>query len=166
MSMSSQDPRLLIPTYHPYASLLLIEHRKLLAKVLNFGRVIARDVGVVRMKGGVILMISLGVIELAQRNHLRDDRAGKRFRLFQLRYVSLGYVFLLIVGIENYRTILGTGIRPLTIELCGVEGHGEKYSKELPVGNLCRIERNLHRLGVAGLPCTHLLVGRRRDRTA
>src|ERR1700690_2641718 len=130
--MSSQDLRTLI--------LLLVERWKLLTKVLNFGRVIVRDVGVVGMKGGVILMIGLGVIELAQRNHLSHDRAGKQFRLFQLRYISLGNVFLLISGIENYRTILGAGIRPLTIELCGVERHGEKHFKKLPVGNLYRIE--------------------------
>jgi len=40
--------------------LLLIKIRKLPAKMLYLGRIIDRDVGIVRMKRGVILVIRLG----------------------------------------------------------------------------------------------------------
>src|SRR5580698_5503306 len=129
-----------------------IKIRELLTKVLNLGSVVEHDVGLTRMQGRIILVIRLGWIEALQRDYLGHDRTGKNLRLIQLRNVGFGNPFLLIVGVENRRAILGPAVRTLPVQLRGIVGHGEKHPQQLAVGNFRRIVNNLHRFGVAGLP--------------
>ena len=53
-----------------------------------------------------------------------------------------------------------TGIRALTIELCGIVGCREKDLQKLPIGDLSGIEGDLDRFGVARLTGAYdVLVG-------
>src|SRR5580658_2952198 len=113
--------------------LLLIEVWKLLAEMLDLGRIVNCDVWVVRVKRSVVLVIGLGCVEGVQRNDLRHDRSTKRSCLFKLGDVGLRDVLLFVIGVENHRAILAAGIRPLAIELRGVVSHGEEYFEKLTV---------------------------------
>src|SRR3984885_133615 len=146
--------------------LFFVEVGELLAEMIHLGRVVYGDVWVVGMKGRVILVIGFGRVERFQRNNLGNDRQRKRFCLIELRDVGLGDVLLFGIGVENHGTILRAAIRALTIELRGIESDGEKYFEKLAVGNLRRVEGDLHGFGVTGLAAAHLFVVRRRDRAS
>src|SRR5579863_3537130 len=102
-------PRLLPPEWFrgrdpvPACFLLLsrIELRKFLAQMLDLGRIVKHDVGLMGMQGGVVLMIGLGRIERLQRHNPGHDRAGEYTRFVELRDVGLGDALLLIVALEN-----------------------------------------------------------------
>src|SRR5271155_347560 len=101
----------------PSFSLLFarVEIRELLPKVSYFWRVIVNDVGIVGMMCGVVLVIGLGGIKSFQCDHLSHDRRRVNFGLVELRDVRFGDPLLFVVGVENRRTILGAGVRSLTV---------------------------------------------------
>src|SRR5450432_153115 len=138
--------------------LLLVKTRELLAKMIDLGRVIERNVGIIRMQGGVVLVIALGGIKSLQSRHLGDDRPGEKFGLLQLGDVGLGDAFLFAVAVENCGTILAAGVRALPVELGWIVRNREKNLKELAIRNLRGVVSDLDRLGMAGFACAHEFV--------
>src|SRR5262250_1277416 len=116
----------------------------------HFRCVIKHDVRACRMLSGIVLMVSLSSIERLQRGDLGDDGSRKDLRLLQLRNVRLGNPLLLIVSIENDGSVLSAFIRPLTIQLCRIMGHGEEDLQQLSVGDSRRIVLKLYRFRVPG----------------
>src|SRR5208282_3403714 len=138
-----------------------VEIRELLLQVSDFWRVIVDDVGIVGMMGGVVLVVGLGGIKGLQWDYLGHDGTRKNFGFFELRDVGLGDSLLLIVGIENGRSILVAGVGSLPVQLRGIVGDGEEHPKKLPVGDLRRIVSDLHRFRVAGVAVAYQFVFRR-----
>ena len=78
-----------------------VEIWKLLLQVGNLRRVVIDDVGIVGVKGGVILVVSFGGIEGLQWDDLSHYGTREDFGLVELRDIGLGDSLLLIVDIEN-----------------------------------------------------------------
>jgi len=55
----------------------------------------------IRMELCVVLVVGLSRVESLQGHNLGNDGARKYSSLVELRNVSLGNVFLLVVGVEN-----------------------------------------------------------------
>src|SRR5580704_9112902 len=127
-------------------SLSRVEIRELLAKMSNLGRVVIKNVKVVGMIGGVVLMVTLGLVESLQRHHLSHNGARKDFGLVQLGNVGLGNVFLFVTAIEDLRAILRAFVGTLTVQFGGIVGDGEKNAQQLAIRNLRGIEDDLDRL--------------------
>ena len=85
------------------------------------------------MKGGVVLMISLGLIIRVESGDLRDDRPPEDFGLIELLNVGFGDALLLVAGVENCRAVLRARIGALPVQLGGVMRDGEKDFEELAV---------------------------------
>ena len=108
----------------------------------------------------VVLMIRLGGIELGQRIEPRHDRTAEHVGAAELGDIGLGDFLLCLVGIEDRRAVLGADVGTLAVELGRVMGDGEEHLQDLAERDLARVVRHLHRLGMAGAPAAHLLVGR------
>src|SRR6185312_4715887 len=79
-------------------------------------------------------------------------------RVVKLLYISLGDLFLLVIGIKNCRAILRPAIRALAIQFRGVMRYREEDLQQLPVGNLAGIVSYLNRFGMAGLSRAYGLI--------
>jgi len=98
-------------------------------------------------------------IECIQRDNLRDDGFLPQVSFIELSDEFLGNSFLLLVVVEDSRTVLSVRIRTLPVQRCWVMD-GEENLQNFPVRNLGRIEAHLDRLSVASLASADLLVGR------
>src|SRR4026208_1331178 len=92
-----------------------IKLRQLLFQVFYFRHVVDDDLGFVRIVREIILMISLRVVEGLQWRYLSDNRSIKNFRPIKLFDVGLGNFLLLLIGVEDRRTVLRTAVGSLTI---------------------------------------------------
>src|SRR3954463_7106382 len=86
--------------------LVAIAVRKHLLEVFDLGQVEARDIRLVRVLGGVVLMIILGRVEWLRAADFCDDRLRKHLGGVELRHIGLGDLLLRIVLRENLGTIL------------------------------------------------------------
>lgn len=108
------------------------------------------NIGLIGVLTRVILMVWLGWVERGQGFKGSDNGPGEDFTLVELCDVRLGDVFLLIVGVENSRTVLRADIGALAIELCRVMSHGEKDFKQFPEADDLGIVGDLNGFGVLG----------------
>lgn len=95
-------------------------------------------------------MVLLGWVERGQGFKGGDNGSGEDFALVELYDIRLGDLFLLIIGVENGRTVLRSDIGALTIELCRVMSHGEKDFKQFSEADDLGIVSNLNGFGVLG----------------
>src|SRR5438552_2185661 len=111
----------------------------------------------IRIPLQVILVIVLGDPETRRRNDLRRDRTRPLFLgpLFR----PLRGLTLFLVVIKNRRPVLGAAIVPLLILRRRIV-QSEKVVENLVVADLRRIELDLDRFGVTGVPLLHILVPR------
>src|ERR1700733_13242750 len=134
--------------------------------MLKLGSIVVDDIQIVRMALSVVLMILLGLVERLQRRHACDDRAVKYVGRTQLRDVGLGDALLLRIPVKNDRSVLHTGVGPLSVELSGIVAYREEHAQQLAVGDLFGIVSNLYRLGVLGGTAAHDWIARRGCRAA
>src|SRR5438445_1450862 len=104
-----------------------------------------------------LLVVSLGDPERPGRRDLRRDRITQAL----LGLLARRRRFLLLLGPkgENGRSVLRPAIGALRVSAGRIVRLPEEV-QQLRVGNLRRIELDQHRLGVAGGPAAHFLVGR------
>src|SRR4051794_3206360 len=119
--------------YGKYRSDSPIQLRKLLPKILELGQIVVNDVSVIRMVSQIVLVVGLGFMESVERRELSGQDSGKRLRLIKLIDVRVRDALLLISRIENRRTILRAGVRPLPIYLGRIVGHGKENFEQLSV---------------------------------
>ena len=100
------------------------------------------------MQDGKVLIGACGGIKPRQSLDLGDDRFGKDVCRVQLRDISLGDAFLLVVGIENLGAVLRAHVGTLIVEFGRVVRDREIYLQNFAERNLPRIERHLHRFGI------------------
>src|SRR5437762_12532657 len=86
--------------------LCLVQVRQFLAQVLYLWLIVDDDVGLIRMMGQIVLVISLAFVEGLKRGNLSSDRPRKHFSHIQLIDVGLRNTPLLFVCVENRRAIL------------------------------------------------------------
>ena len=67
----------------------------------------------------------------------------------ELRDVGARRFRLLRRGGEDLRAVLRAHVGPLAVHLGRVQGDREEEAEDLPVGDLCRVVADPHRLGVA-----------------
>ena len=89
---------------------------------------------------------------------LGHDRRGERLRAVKLRDVGLGDLRLLVVLREDFAAVLRAVVGALVVQLGRVVRHREIDLQDFSVGDLLRVERDLHRLGVAGARRAHGVV--------
>src|SRR5690242_9110421 len=111
----------------------------------------------------VALVVVLGAVERRCRRDLGDDRAVEA-GLHAVAHLGRDAGLLGVVE-EDRRAVLRADVRSLAVELRGIVQR-EELLDELLVGDLGRIEVDLHDLGVPRAPRAHLLVGRLRQRAA
>src|SRR6185436_16506427 len=73
------------------------------AELRHLGRRDGLDVRLAGMERGVVLVVGLGLVELAQRLERGGDRAVEDARALELLDVGLGHPALLLAGIEDRR---------------------------------------------------------------
>src|SRR5215831_9531883 len=95
--------------------------------MVELGRIIGGYVWVVGVKCSVVLVIDFGVVEGLQRDDFGHDGMREDVGFFQLIDIRLRNALLFFIGVKNHRAILSANIWTLTIELCGVVSHREKY---------------------------------------
>src|ERR1700730_12054924 len=110
--------------------------------MLDLREVVEPDVRIVRMQGGVVLMIALRSIERLQCDHLRHDRARKYLGGVELIDIGLTNAPLFVGRKEDDRAILRTLIRPLPVELRGVVSDGKEDLQQLTIGDLRSVVDN------------------------
>src|SRR6185295_9665705 len=93
-------------------------------EVAHLRHVVEHDVRLRRVLQQVVLVIALRVIETLELVDACDDRFAEQAGLVELRDVGGRDLFLPVVRIEDRRTILRAGIRPLPVELRRVVDHG------------------------------------------
>ena len=106
----------------------------------------------------IVLMVGLRIVEPLQRHDLGDDGAPEHARCLELGDVAVGHALLVGVGIEDGRTVLRAGIRPLPVQFRRVMRDGKEHLQELPVADARRVVENMHRLGMAGPAAAHLAI--------
>ena len=84
---------------------LFVQLRQLFPQVFHFGHVVDDNVGLVRMLGQVILMITLGIMERFQGRHLSDDWLVENLRPIELLNVRFGNSLLFLIRVEDRRAI-------------------------------------------------------------
>src|SRR5438270_4756388 len=92
-----------------------VKFRQRLLQVLKLGQIVDGDVRLVGMMLRVILVISFRGIKRLQCDNLSDNRLRENLGAIELIDVSLRDAALLVIGIENRRTILRAFIRPLPV---------------------------------------------------
>ena len=120
-------------------------------QVRDLGQVVVDDVGLGRVQRGVVLVIVLGRIERRCRSRSwsrsacrrRARRRAARCRPWRSSSASS------LCGKISERYCV-PAVRPLAVELGRVVRDREVDLQDLAVGDDARIERHLHRLGVAG----------------
>src|SRR5207245_4975266 len=108
----------------------------------------------------IILMIVLGRPELGRRDDLRHDRFLP-LRL-PLRFGALGGLPLLLIVVEDRRTVLRSAVVSLLIQRRRIVKPKEVI-EDLIVADLRRIEFDLQRFGMAGASGLHVFVSRLRQ---
>ena len=109
---------------------MLIEQlRELLLERLDFGTVADLNVRVIGIAVGVMLVVSLGVIEAFERRDLGDDAGGEDARRIKLGDIGLADPLLLVVGVENSGPVRRALIGATAVELGGVVGNREKDAR-------------------------------------
>src|SRR6266446_5031930 len=88
----------------------------MLPQILYLRKIVNDYVRLIRMTGKIALMVTLGFVERLKCCHFSDDRPAKDSGFVELNDISLCNALLFFVAIEDRRTILRPGIRPLTIQ--------------------------------------------------
>jgi hypothetical protein len=109
------------------------------------------DVWQVRVAGGVVLVVGLGLVESFESGDLGDDRAAKEFRLIQLSDVAFGDALLLRAPVEDSRAVMFTDVGPLPVQLGRVVRDGKEDLEEPAVRDPRRVVGDANGLGVPGL---------------
>jgi hypothetical protein len=136
----------------------VIEVGKLLLEMFDFGEVEGGYVGVVGVKGGVILVVVFGAIEGFEGGDLGDDGAAEYFGLIELLDVGLGDALLIGSGEENCGAVLRAAVWTLAIQFRRVSCDREKNFQELAQSDLRRIVDDLYGFGVPGFAAADLFV--------
>src|ERR1700679_2524060 len=92
-----------------------VKARKLLLEMLYLWQVEGGYVGVVRMIGGIVLVVVFGAIEGLESGDLGDDGMRKHSRLIELLNVGLGDALLIWRREENCGAVLRTAVWALAI---------------------------------------------------
>src|SRR3954454_16103994 len=116
--------------------LLDVVLRKDLLQVLDLRDVVEGNIGLVRVQRQVVLMIVFRRIEPLQRADLGHDRLLVDLGGVELGDIGLRHLLLLIIGSEDRRTILRTGVRALAVQLRRVMHHGKEYLQDLAIADL------------------------------
>ena len=85
------------------------------------------------MARGVVLMVSLGLVESFEGDDLRHDWPLEGFRAVGALDVILGGLPLFFVGVEDRRAVLLAAVRPLAVLLRRVVRDGEGKIEQLRV---------------------------------
>ncbi len=136
-----------------YAVVLLLAHIQFgnhLAQMFDLGKIVHRDIRLIRMMHRVVLVVGLRRIKRLQRDYLRDNGLGKNFGLIQLVNVGQGNALLLVPAVKPRRTLLRAGVRSLAVQLRGIMRHGKIHLEQLPVRNLRRVIDDFYGLSVSG----------------
>ena len=129
---------------------LCVKVRKLLLERTQLGQIVVYDVWIVGVTFKKVLVVSLCGKESFEGSHLSHDGVRENTRLVQLIDVSLSNLSLLLIGIEDHGTILGSDVGSLAVELCRVGGHRKENSEQFAEPNLRRVISDLHGLCMAG----------------
>ena len=84
-------------------------------------------VALVGVFGEIILVIVFGDVKFLGRRNLGHDRVGKNVFPVKDGLVVLGFLFLIVIVIENDRAILSSDIRTLTIQRRRVVGRPKDF---------------------------------------
>src|SRR5262245_40229004 len=131
---------------------MLLRHvqiRELLSEVGDFWKIVYNDIRLIRMLGGIVLMIVLGRIECRERDHLSDDWNWKNPGMIELIDIGLCDPLLVRIGVENCRAILSAGVGSLPVELSGIMSDRKKHFEKLTICNSRWVKDDLHRFGVS-----------------
>src|SRR6266704_3020628 len=118
------------------SALRLIKARKILFEIFQLGQIVVDDVGILRIVFQIVLVVALGGVKCLQWLDLCDDLSGVNFRGIELCDIGLSDALLIFIGVEDFGTILGAGVRTLAVPLRGIVGDGEENHQELAVGEL------------------------------
>jgi hypothetical protein len=105
------------------------------------------------------LVVFLGSPKISGGNDLRDDFTTEAAGSVEFFFHLPRGAFLLCIVKEDYGSVLGSEVRPLAIQGCGIVVV-EKYAQQFFVGNLRGIVVDLHNLSVAGAVGAYVLVSR------
>src|SRR5215831_10163911 len=96
---------------------------EILAQLFNLRLCNISDVRLIGVSRGVILMVVLGGIELAQGLESRRNPVLEYMCVVQLPDIRFGNALLFVVGIEYRRTILPAHVVTLPVDLRGIVGN-------------------------------------------
>src|SRR5262245_45895879 len=127
---------------------MLLRHvqiRELLSEVGDFWKIVYNDIRLIRMLGGIVLMIVLGRIECRERDHLSDDWNWKNPGMIELIDIGLCDPLLVRIGVENCRAILSAGVGRLRVELSGLMSDRSKHLEHVQLLNSSWVKAELRR---------------------
>jgi len=105
---------------------------------------------------GIFLVVIFGFVKSAGRGDFSDDWV---FEIsLRLQFYGLGYLFLLIVKVENSRAVAIAHVRALAVKLGGVM-HPEKLAAKHLVAYFVRVELQFNGFGMTSFVGANLFVG-------
>src|SRR5262245_23258560 len=116
---------------HRHSFALPYQGRVLLADLANFGDRNGLNIRLIGIETGVILVVVLGRIKLAQRFERGDDRTRKGPLFVQCENLRFCDPLFVLVGEKNGGAVLRSNVVPLAIELCGIVGVEEHAEQGL-----------------------------------
>ena len=111
-----------------------------------------------RVLAVIVVVISLGLIEMIERFDFGDDGRGELAGLVQLTDEAFGLLSLRVAGIENDRAVLRAGIIALAVKGGGIVRR-EKDDQEIAIGDQGWVEFDARAFGVAGSAATNIAIG-------
>src|SRR6266850_296079 len=126
----------------------------LLTHFTNFRDRNGLNIRLIGVEAGVVLVIVLGGVKLAQRFERSGDRPREGMLLVERTNLGFRGPLLVVVGMENGRAILRANVVPLAVELRRVVSI-EKYVEQSVVADLGRIIRNSDRFDMSRIAAAH-----------
>ncbi len=123
-------------------------------------------VGVIGIGVDVVLMVVFCTPEGGIGLYLGSYGRMVLAALIERGYLLLGHYLFAGVAVEDDGAVLGAFIRALAIYLCWVFLCLEVYFEQPGIGDLCAIVIDVHRFGMAGIACFHILVSGMRSSAA
>ena len=117
--------------------------RKSILQVIHLWYVPVHYVRVVWIALHKVLMIVLSRVERFQWDHLSHNRFPEYPGTVELTDILFGDASLKLIGIKDRRTILGSFVRTLIVQLCGVVGYGKENFQKLPIADTGWVENHL-----------------------
>src|SRR5258708_1297488 len=133
-----------------YAGVVLEELRELVLEGFDLGAIADQDVRIVRIVESVVLGVGLSVVKAFEWTNLGDEGLGKCMGGVKLRDIGLGKAALVVIFVEDGRTVGRANVGTLAIELGGVVSNREKDAQKLAVGDDGGVVDHLDGFGVAG----------------